>query len=452
MSKKPLKQAVSIWLVAISSLMCVMAGQADAVAERSVRLAAASRAGVHGFDLALGNRGYAVMVWTVRARTATDRQYWANVFVRTRAPKASNFGRRHFLGKSSSESAEVEIGATGATVVTWSGKDGRLRYVKRSPRSTWERPRTIYGARVSSAHVSIGRDGTIALASLRNGNLESGPSRVWGVSWAPGYRGIKKWRVVSRSAERVGFHADVVASTRGRGTVVWSGPCRAGKSKVATSWVDLASHPSGPPRRVSNSGCVPWDIDLQADRFDNQYLRLGLLGGVQLAVRKHGHGFSAATRVSPKGGNGGRGFLSVGANGLATIIWGTSASASGYHYVTSRRASAPGQSRKLIGARTGLSGTRDALMDVAPLPNGKLAMLWSEIGTKKQGGSWDKLGVKVWRPRTGFQQPHYSVGLPKNHIPYPTGIATADGGSWIAWWQLLYEHDSIGTKVLWIGK
>lgn len=415
------------------------------------RLAAASGKGVHGFDLAQGRNGYAVMAWLVKRDDSVQGNYRANVFVRTRLVGRPNFGARRFLGVASSDSIGAEVGKNGKTLLTWSGVEGVLRFRTRTPRRQWSATRRVLGAKVSSARTAVGADGTIVMASLRNSALSGRTSIVWGVAWGPRSRGSKRWHRLDDAPERIGFHLDAVAGTAGRGTVVWSGPCRAGGSKVKTSWVDLKGRFSSQPKLIAESGCVAWDIDLQADRFGNEYLHLGLLGGVQLTLRKKGQPFGRATRVSPAGINGGRGFLAVGANGLATLIWGTSAHADGYSYVTSRRAGRPSTPRKLEGARTKIGETRDAILATASLPDGRLAMLWAEIGAVKPGGSWDRLGVKVWRPFTEFRQPGYSVSLPSDHIPFPTGISASSGPSWIAWWQQTHQREPVGKKVFWLA-
>lgn len=422
----------------------------SAAVERD-RLAAASDRGVLGFDLAAGRDGYAVMTWSTRASRPGSKLFRANVFVRTRKPGATNFGRRHYLGKASSSSTQVAIGGRGVTTLVWTGLDGYLRIVSRSPRSGWGKSRLVRGARVSGARLSVGPDGTVALASLRNENLGDGRGRVLAVSFAPAARQPARWRVISSATERIGFNVDVVAGTNGESTIVWSGPCRAGPAKVATSWVDLSGQLVSRPRRISGSGCVAWNIDLQADRFGNQYLRLGLLGGVQLAVRKSGRSFEEAVRVNPPGINGGEGFLSVSDNGFATLVWGTSVGKNGFGYVTSRRAMTPSESRHLEGPRTDLSGDRDALLDVAPLPGGNVAMLWAEIGARDSGGGWRKLGVQRWKPGSGLGKLAYSVEIPESFIPFPVGIETGGRAS-IAWWQLVHERKPIGKSVRWLDR
>lgn len=410
------------------------------------QVAAYSASGVRGFDMDVGKNGYAVMAWSVRAQAGEG--FVGNVFVRTRLQGSKAFSARRFVAKSSTSSVQVEIGQNGATYLAWPGVDGRARFMSRSPRKSWSKISVVSGLKVTSIQASVGPDGTLALASLRNQNLGNSPSRVLGAVLKPGADRPPRWRTLSSDDERIGFHADVVAKRNGRATVVWSGPCRAGKAKVASHWVDLGPRSQTFPRRIAGSGCVAWDIDLQADRFGNEYMRLGLLAGVQLATRKVGKAFREAVRVGPPGMNGGRGELSVSPNGLATLIFGTGYGSFGYHYVTSFKAQPPRSPRKLEAARTDPSGKRDALLAVAPLRGGSVAMLWSEIWPGK-GGSWKKIGVKTWQPSKEFTQPRYSVNVPSNHIPFPTAIE-ASGNSWVAWWGQMHQRDPIGKKVLWI--
>ena len=207
---------------------------------------------------------------------------------------------------------------------------------------------------------------------------------------------------------------------------------------------------TSPPRLIKRSGCVAQGIDLQADRYGNEYLRLGSFGSTQLATRQVGRGFSEAVRLNPNWGDG-RSEMVVSNNGLATVIFGSSARRTGYGYVTSRWGGTPSAPKKLD-TRTGLSDRRDALLGVAPLPRGRIAMFWAEIWPKgKEGSGWRRLGVKVWHPKQAFRRPAYSVELPPRHTAFPAGIEAGRTGSRIAWWQLVEGTAAPGKRVFWLG-
>lgn len=230
--------------------------------------------------------------------------------------------------------------------------------------------------------------------------------------------------------------------------MVWPGVC-GGTTSVRTSWVSMNAAKVSPPRLIKGSGCVAFDIDLQADRFGNEYLRLGSFGSTQLATRKAGRGFSKAVRLNAAWG-GGSGDLSVSNNGLATVVFGGSASRFGYSFVTSKRGGPPSAPKKLD-TRVNLRGRRDALLNLAPLPRGRVAMFWSEIWpSDDDGGGWRGLGVEVWHPNQPFTRPGYSVELPPHYIPFPAAVATGRSGPWIAWWEQVQESEASAKRAFWL--
>ena len=435
-------------MVAIFVGMLLMLFPASVTA-REPQVAASAASGLYTFDLAVGNRGYAAMAWSAEAADSKPGRYRANVFTRTRLPGREEFGPRRFTGRASSDFIAAEIGGNGTTVVAFSGTDGYLTYSVRTPRLGWSPLKTVAGARVTSARLSIASDGTVAMASLRNISFANLPSRVLGTVWRGRSGRQPRWRVLSTDEESIGFNLSVLAGPGERGTVAWSGPCRAEGSKEATSWAAVNASSSTPARSIKGSGCVAWDIELQADRFGNQYLRLGLLAGVQLAIRKAGRPFSPAVRIGPAGFGAAGGYLAVSDNGLATLILGSTRVEGGLLYGTSRKGGRLSELKELENVRTDLAGRRDFLREVAPLPGGRLAMFWAEIWPPPpSGGQWRGLGVKVWHPSQTFTRPEYSE-IPPNFIPSPSGLATGGKGDSIAWWNLTPETDDIGNTVYW---
>jgi hypothetical protein len=412
------------------------------------QVAAANARGIYAFDIAVGNRGYAVMAWSVKAGNSVRGRYRANVFIRTRLPGRAQFGPKRFVGKASSDFVATEIGGNGTTVVAWSGTGGLLTYLVRTPRLRWDRPKTVAGADVTSARLSIASDGTVAMASLRNASATELPGRVLGTVWRGRTEVRHRWRVLSTNEESIGFRLAVLAEPGGRGTVVWSGPCRRGESKVASSWVAMNLKRSTVARKIKGSGCVAWDIDLQADRYGNQYLRLGLLAGVQMAIRKAGRRFAPADRIGPAGFGAGGGYLSVSENGLATLILGSTRQEQVLLYITSRKGGAWSEPRQLDNIRSDYAERRDALLQVAPLPGGRLAMFWAEIWPPGDGRGWRGLAMEAWHPNSVFEIPEYRE-IPAGYVPFPKGLATGSRGDSIAWWNLTPETDDIGNRVYW---
>ena len=287
------------------------AGQA-----REPRVGASAGSGIYAFDLAVGNRGYAVMAWSVEAADSERGRYRARVFTRTRLPGRARFGPRRFIGTAWNGYIATEIGANGTTVVAFSGTDELLTYSLRTPRLDWSGLKTVAGARVAGARISIATDGSVAMASLRNRSFDNLPSRVLGVVWRGRSAEQHRWRVLSRDQEAIGYDLDVVAAPGERSTVAWSAACKNRGANPSASWVSMNSSRLSPVRKVRGSICVAWPIDMQADRFGNQYLYLG----VQLAIRKAGTATMSVAKIGPPGFNRGGGQLSVSENGLATLI------------------------------------------------------------------------------------------------------------------------------------
>jgi hypothetical protein len=431
-------------LVALCAGILLMVFPASGTAKEP-QVAASAASGIYAFDLAVGNRGYAVMAWSVESADSGRGRYRAKVFTRTRLPGRAEFGPRRFIGRASSDFIAAEIGGNGTTVVAWSGTNGYLTYSVRTPRLGWSGVNTVAGARVKRARISVATDGTVAMASLRTRSFDNLPSRVLGTVWRGRSERQHRWRVLSTDGETIGFYLDVVAGQGTRATVVWSGACESRGSNPASSWISMNSSHSTPARRVRGSGCVARGIDLQADRYGNQYMYLG----AQLAIRKAGSPSMAVVKVGPPGVNKGGGQLSVSENGLATLIVRSNKVKSGLMYGTSRRGGPLSDLKELDNVRRALSGRRDVLLDVAPLPGGRLAMFWAEIWPPPpSGGQWRGLSVKVWHPGKVFTQPDYSE-LPPNYLPFPSGLATGSTGDSIAWWNLTPETDEFGNTVFW---
>lgn len=388
------------------------------------------------FDSAVGDDGYAVMAFVRKSQT---RPFVGSVWVRVKEAGQVRFSEPRYRGSTSSDFLAVEIGRTGLTLLAYPDSDGDLHIQQRWPTGNWKVEPSLTGADSDGAKISIGRDNT-AVATELNFVGDNDPANEVRVAVRdPDTGKFGPWRVISTDPATVGFRSSTVVGTKGRATIVWADACSPGSS-VEARWVDVDHDSFTEPTPIENAGCVAWDIDLQQDGFGNQYLRLGLLTGVQMATRRPGQGFSKATRVTTLKDLGDGGYLSVSPSGLATLIWGRNSGGNGlrteYRYVTSWKGSAPTASQKIEGPVVIPRGHTDFLRSVAPLPHGKVAMLFIHGWTTKKGWPIQRLGSTAWKPGTKFKRPRFEVAARKGRDFYPVGIETSHDGSRLAWWHI----------------
>ncbi|MBN8866067.1 MAG: hypothetical protein J0H98_00800 [Solirubrobacterales bacterium] len=408
--------------------------------------------GAVDMSAAVGGHGYAVIAY---AMPLSRRPFVVKLFTRVKPAGRKDFGPPRLLGRSHSGWTNLEIGRRGLTLLSWSGLDDRLRVSKRNPRGGWAPPQVIRGGESSGAQLAIGRDGTAVLYDVIARSVRDPERRVMASVRDPRTGLFSDWRKISTDIERVGFKGAAVAGTKGRATVVFTPPCDG--TARPSSWVDIGPGGATEPKLIPNSGCVAWDIDLQADDQGNQYLRLGLLTGVQLAIRGPGEDFGPATTVTAPTDSGDGGYLSVSRGGQATLLWGhtetQSTGRTSYLYVRSVNGSAPSPARRIPGVRLDRhKGRIDLLQDAAPLPQGRIAMIFEEVWEARDGDWKERVGTTVWRPGGPFRRPRYGSVQPKLTLVYPVEITTSHQGSQLAWWGREGDLHADALGYTWRGR
>ncbi|MBN8866552.1 MAG: hypothetical protein J0H98_03260 [Solirubrobacterales bacterium] len=326
------------------------------------------------------------------------------------------------------------------SVVTWPDPNGRLRTAVYGRHGGWSRVQAVKGATTTGANLDVGSDGTVILVDAQSRGNGDPRARVISSVLLPGARKFSRWRKISTRAGAVSFESDVVAGRAGRGTIVWSGPCPMGGGTNA-SYVDVRGTRFSKPREIPNSSCVPFDLDLEQDNKGRQYLRIGgspkIWLGVRLSIRQPNRRFSRMRFVSTPGEFTDGGDLAVSPNGRVTMVWGTQEPGGlprAYEFVSFSHGRFPGPPREIEGLRLDVTKKRDILSDIAPLPRGRITMLWREHWTDSHGRWRFKLGIKDWRPGTHFSIPDYRYPISAKYIPYPARIRSGPDGSTISIW------------------
>lgn len=396
-----------------------------------------------GIDLDIGTRGFVVVAWIER-KEGHDDYVGSSVFARVKPAGDKHLSKPVRLGTSSNYGVNVETGSGDLAVVSWSGPDGVLQYRHRRPGTRWSPARPIGDSPANYALLGIGLDGTIVAAdAIRTSSHTSRrDTRVRVSIREPDSWTFSPWRIVSGDA-KVGYDLGVVAGTRGRGTVAWSGTCPTNGDGNPAYYVDFDFDSEAPPAMLENSKCAVWDLELQNDRWGRQYLKIGTWTGLRLATRRPGEPFPLRMTSVTNSYARGHGDLSVSQDGHMTLIWSRTVEGKGiataYRYVTMHKGSGLSKAMTMKGPRMNPDRKRDFLLDSAPLPGGGLFNLWSETWKDPDLRFRHRFGVREWMPRTKFVRPKYRMRIPRLATPLPATADTASDGSRLAWW--IEEND-----------
>jgi hypothetical protein len=254
---------------------------------------------------------------------------------------------------------------------------------------------------------------------------------------------FSQWVGVSPPGSPVGGFISIAPSVLGRWTVAWSAPCSGDGDPGGASWVEVGPSSYSDPAAVPGSGCVSRGLELQSDRHGNQFLRLGLPDDVQLAARRHNHGFGLATTVTTGDDRTDGGFLGVSGNGQATLIWGhvrpQKKTRDDFLYVTARPGRKPSAPRRIKGLRLRRDSANDVLKEVAPLPHGSLALAFTRSWFTKHRLVRVKVGTAIWKSGTRIKRPTYTKSGLEGRFVNRIGIESSFGGSALAWWSTQTE-------------
>lgn len=395
-------------------------------------------------DSDVGPRGFAVVAWSQVPADAAQTRKFGTGMVRVKPPGHRRFTDVLRLGRVA-WGPEVSIGDRGHTVLAWSSPDQSIYFMRRGPRTKWSSPQRVPGTARGGAVLDVGPDGTAVLFSTFVRSVRDPQAHAIASVMKPGSTRFLPWQRVSRSADSVGFRGDAIASTKGRATVVWGGPCPLeGPSARDAVWVDLKGRWASRPQSISNSKCPAFDLDLERDNSGHQYLKVGgsqaAWLGVKLAVREPGKHFPRAELVSPAdvftdGGN-----LTVDRRGRAFVSWRANEygrpAAAGYEFATYRH-----QNQIASGPIEGVHVDRTARMDIPGAfafdPNGNLSSLWIQHWVTGPRNDWRfRVGTDQIDPLAPTIAPAYDYGVAIGSTPGNLTLNAARDGSQLAVWEM----------------
>jgi len=441
-------------LVAIVALVLLWGpATADAGDWTGTRSVASKSRNLTGFSADLGDNGYAVMAYVVPGESLPG-EFEGAVFVKVRRPGERHFRAAIFRGVTRSPFTDVEIGPGGMTLVTYRGENGLWRVATRWPSGGWLGTQELQGASsVEAPMVRIGREGSAAILGL---NSDPATGRSVDVALRDPASGLfSDWVAVSAPENAVGSFASIAPSAFGGWTVVWSSPCSVGDGLGEVRWVELDSSAVTDPYVVRGSGCVTRGLDLQADRQGNQFLRIGLADGIQLAARKHDRSFGQAAEVTAAADRTDAGHLAVSGDGQATLIWSRAKPGKptdAYLYVTARPGGHPAPPRKIRGLRLYRESANDVLKDAAPLPHGSLALAFTRSWFTGRRLVKVKVGTAIWKSGTRIEHPLYTRSGPAGRFVNRIGVETSFRGSALTWWSTQTELTARPLGYWWRAK
>jgi len=394
-----------------------------------------------GFSADVGENGYAVMAYVVPGESLPG-SFEGAVFVKVKRPGHQNFQPAILRGTTHSKFTNVEIGPGGMTLLTYRGENGAWRVATKWPWGDWLPTQELPDATaISGIQATIGRDGDAALLGIDEDD-EGG--RTVKISTRNPVTGIfGNWVAASTDPSAVGRFAAAASDSFGHWIVAWSSNCSEEDATGQVTWVPVAGESVGEPRPLPGAECVTRGLDVQSDRAGNQFMRLGLAHGIQFSSRRHGGTFSEATTVSGRADRTDGGHLSVSGNGAATLVWGRirdgKTTRDAYLYVKAKPGTGPGSPRRLSGARLNLKSRNDVLREVAPLPGGSLAMVFTRSWFTKQDLVKMKVGAAVWKPDSRMKSPVYTRSGPAGRFVNRIGIETSFRGAVFTWWSTQTE-------------
>jgi len=424
----------------ISVALSVIPGVAGAGKWSGTKPVASKSRLLTGFSTDVGDNGYAVMAYVVPGESLPG-DFEGAVFIKVRRPGEKYFRPALFRGITHTPFTDVEIGPGGMSLVTYRGENGRWRIATRWPWGDWLPTQELQGsAGIPEVQIRIGREAYAAIVGIDTGSDD----RTVLLSTRDPQTGLfSDWLKVSGDPSRVGDSVSVSPGRFGRWTVVWSAPCSAEGGNEGASWTEVNDGGETEISPVPGAGCVTRGIDIQSDRRGNQYLKLSLVRGIQLATRKGNGKFGLATTVSDPDDRTDGGHLSVSGNGLATLVWGHVREGGyprdSYLYVRSRLGSSPSMPRKMKGVRLGRRSRNDVLKGVSPLPHGGLALAFTRSWFTRSDLVRMKAGVAEWKPGSRMKPPVYTRGGPAGRFISRIGVETSFRGAKLLWWSTQTE-------------
>lgn len=399
---------------------------------------AGTQVGILAPAAAAGPRGYGVAAWVGDVRKVNNLGRIGRGYVSVKLPGRKNFGRPvRFTNSLDIGSPLLDINQRGTTVLTWAEPDGRQMVRFRNLRKGWTKATRIRGGDSSGALVSIGPDGTVALAGTMGVDRLRTKRLVMAVK-RPGRR-FSRWFRVSEDPADIGHNAKIVAGTRGRATLVFSPPCPVGPVSQLrlTHYVDVVGTRAGRPRAIGNSKCVTFDLDLERDAAGYQYLRIGGSTrdfGTKLSIRRPGQGFPPAELMNLPEQAADGGDLTVNSKGQYALIWNyynaDFSNREAYVYVNGRRDKTRSAVRKIAN----LEYPDDYMLDAGMLPNGSITTFWKDAFLPRHGTGHLKPGVPFAGPSWDFPgQKENGIGL--------HGLEVGPDGSRFVWWVQQSSRD-----------
>ena len=368
-----------------------------------------SEAGIDYPDFVAGRNGFALVGWSPEAQdqptSARALSYSIDrVAVRVRRPGHPTFGAVKQLGAPGSFGLELKISENQTAFAKWADADGSIHVSTRRPNGAWSGPEEVFPGGSGVGTLSIGPDGTAAIALVMGKRLPSAEAtvrsrKVFVAVKSPKQKRFGPARLISRGGGVVGNYLDLEAGSKGRVTIAWSGWCPIGPRRFwqPARIVDISRGKASTPRQVADSECPTFGIDLAGRPGQTQYLLVdGSMkdwNGVRVSKRPSGKMFGKTRLVSEPGEPTLGAHLSVSLRGRAIVVWrfsdsGVAWEPSGFKFTTSL----PRGSFKSPKTVSGIRGDQ-VLISTEGTPHGGLAMAWQHIGDSPSTEPTNKLST-----------------------------------------------------------
>jgi len=389
---------------------------------------------LESFRMTVGNDGYAVMAYLVRKDHDPSA---AAVIARVRKPGATKFGPPRYLGISSGDWLALRtIGSKGLTMLAYRNLAGELVIQQRWPGERWYVMQRMEGLPFSDVDFSVAKDGTVVASDLEYRGKGDDDNAVFTAIRDRRSGSFDPWQQVSVDPGSVGESSSVVAYNNGHSLVTWTEPCSSGMSTVL-NWADSGLYGSSFPLSVTGTDCATGGVEMQKDARGNVYIRLDLRSRVRFLFHGAGRFMVSPWSVVPRIGGKDGVRLNVDPAGRATLIWrGSTKRGRGgravYAYESSRNGSDLSKAKWI--RAPWMRGGNVRLRDVASLPGGRIAMVFTQVRKMQRGWKSERIGTTVWEPGSVLKQPKFGSATKKGQIIGPVGIETSPDGGRITWW------------------
>lgn len=295
------------------------------------------------------------------------------------------FGPITRFGTRTSMGAQVTAISGGRLLLAYAEANGQVKFSIKRPGKKWTGARNVRKMKVGSYVLRSGPDGTALLA----GKKATSKGAIVAARLSPGSSRLRPLGRISRGSSTVGLFLDATVDRRGRGHVIWSGPCPLSNPKAqkhARAVLITARGKAKRPRPIRNTKCPSVGVSIKASG-SSVYAKIDgnsqpTFQSIRVAVKRAGKQFQPARQVNPSGSISMNGQLNTFPNRTASLIMPDLVSGDdGWNRVSYLIASSTAQSGFSPPVPVESIDGSQILLASSPYGRSKILTLWQSIDT-----------------------------------------------------------------------